>query len=598
MRDRLRSSISADSGSILAAARAVPFDASHSIAFNPTTKLNQQTLYEFREVTRVQDAGPVDAVFFPRATQNQAFERAYDGVTTLSLMGRVYPPALVGQATELGLADGTAQSWITHALEQWATEYLWFTHEAVPDLRHPIPGSSGIALPSEYGATDGVVESNAIKFKQDDDTRLSMLEILESLLSPFPGTVFFINSSGNLQIVPAHGPDADETAYRTLTDELVTQQSLGEPSAFNIINRATVASRGLRIGLTPIMPPAWFQIGARDLYGVTADSSGNPVWYDPAVDRVNLQEPEVDDGLVIQEQFDSTRSFSAQTPLGWQPAEENLFVADAIQLYDQPSGDPLPTAAYKQYNTFTSPPAYVGTGSGTLSLVNDTILTNGAWRSTIKWEATIGLINFVLFLDARWNAPAQQVEWRIGSGSGDLAFNAGPANRVRLVVEFTLDDLSEGFVDQAGPGVTYGVEGQPLYAESVSPSQAAYGVLEERLDVSGYYLDQEQALAIAQGYVLANITPRATREVELGWLGSTQVLFDDRGRRVELPDGQVGRLVGVSYSDDFVSVSGGKSVRIEVELPGEPGSLPDGTLLLNDDGSFWQNDDGTTSEVA
>jgi hypothetical protein len=376
---------------------------------------------------------------------------------------------------------------------------------------------------------------------------------------------------------------------------MVASQSLGEPSAFDIVNRATVASRGLVSGLTAVMEPAWFQVGARDLFGETEDAGGNRVWYDPRAAATNLQPP-ADSDNVLQEELAPADAFSAQAISGWEVASPELFAATSIRLVDEADA-PLVTAAFKRFNSLTDPPTLVSSGAGTLVLTEDEVPTDGVWRRTLDWSTTIGLITFRLYLDARWNAATQTVEWRVGSGSGDLAFNI--VERIRLVVEFTLDDLSVGFTEQAGVNVTYGVEGDALFDTSVTESQAAYGVLEERLDVRGYYLNANQARAIAQGYVLANITPRATREVELGWLGSTQVLFDARGRTIELPNGDVGRIVGVSYSDDFVSVSGGKRVRVEVELLGEPGAIDStATWLLNDDGSFWQNDDGTTSEVA
>ena len=179
------------------------------------------------------------------------------------------------------------------------------------------------------------------------------------------------------------------------------------------------------------------------------------------------------------------------------------------------------------------------------------------------------------------------------------------AGQYDLVVEFTLNDSSVGFVETPGPTVSFGVpsEGHTIPGvggvNAIAESQAAYGVLEERINVRGYTLTTLQALRMATGIVLANIGPRAIRDFDLGWKGSTIALFDDRGRLFGTPGGGEGLLVGVNYQDDFISVTGGKRVRIEETIEGAAGFVPtEAVWLLTDETDYWLNDDGSLSEPA
>jgi hypothetical protein len=595
--------------------RAVPFDATHALTVNPLTRVSQRLGFphKMREATRLQqDPTAVDALFLPRSTQNTEIARTYDGVTLLDLMDKSFPRRIVGrwnvefitdEETGATLPDDTARSYIEYVLDRWSVEFPWFAYEPVPDLRYAVAGEAGVAAPSEYDvetsaglASFGVVRTPGLLFPQSRDTRLSMLQILESLLSPFAGTVFFFNSLGRLQIVPAYGPDADETPSVVLDSNHVSSVSVGEPDASAIVNRASVASRGLRVTeFTPVMQPAWFQIGARDLFGVLEDDNEDRVWFEPAEARVNLQLSE-DEDLVLQEELTPANAFADQVIAAWRMGDDSLFVGDAISLVDE-AEDPLVTAAFRRYNLLGGTAFFAADGAGVLTLERDDVPTDGEWRRTIGWATTVGLVTFRLFLDARWNASAQTVELRVGAGSGDLSWNGGVGERLRLVVEFTLDDASTALAVSEGATVTFGVTGDELPNDSLTGSQTEFGVREETLRVEGYLLNPTDALAVAQGFVLARIEPRALRDVELGWLGSTQLRFDHRGREVMLPNESVGRIAGVSYADDFVSVTGGKSFRFEERIEGAVGDLT-GLWLLNDDPTFWQSDDGDISEVA
>jgi len=98
--------------------------------------------------------------------------------------------------------------------------------------------------------------------------------------------------------------------------------------------------------------------------------------------------------------------------------------------------------------------------------------------------------------------------------------------------------------------------------------------------------------------VQQNITPRATRELTLGWKGSTKALFDRRGRLVGLPGSGEGFLTGVANRDDFNSRTGGKSARVEETVAGGVGAVDSTTeYLLADDGTYVLDDSGAIVEA-
>ena len=606
--DRLRCSITADSGSILASTRAVPFDASHSIAFNLLRRLPQVEPVGLREVTRAQDDPTADVSFLPRATQNSQSEHTYDGGTILTLMARAYPAPIVARWDDplVNLPDNLASSWLSWVFARWQTEFPWFDYEPVPDLRLAIPGSTGIALPSEYAPTIpvdrprpvGGIGTDMLVFRQDRDTRMSMLEMLEHLLSPFPGVIYYQISDGRLRLVPAYGPDADEEPVVTLTDHHVVDMTTGEPDALSLVNRATGGSRAfIPTPETPVMQPAWFQVGPTAQYG-----SGN--WYVPPPDRLNLQTHP--SGNTLQEELPPGAAFFNQANMTW-PIAPNVFPGGTeVRLVDA-DNTPLITCAWKLIQR--SNDEVIESGTTGLNLWESTMLVpfDGSEVLAFQWRVTVSGHELQVNARMRWDASSQTVRIRLTGAF--LSFNSTPnifvpAITYDAIVEFTLNDESTAYVDSPGPTVTYGVveDGHviptPGGGNAIADSQAAFGVVEARIDVRGYVLSADQMLGVLESHVLANLSPRATRDIRLGVLGSTQLLFDHRGRRVLLPDDSIGRITGVSYADDFVAETWGKAARVEVEIEGAPGQVgTDGVLLQNHDGSWWQNHDSTTSEV-
>jgi hypothetical protein len=357
-------------------------------------------------------------------------------------------------------------------------------------------------------------------------------------------------------------------------------------------------------------------VGAQQLYGEDA-------WYDPPNDRVNLQEPSASTAGAILQEDDLTSSdgFDAQTPGLWPISSGVIPAGEGISLVDSGSS-PLVTLAWSRYTGARGFQGLDTSGTTGLTLVRNFIPFTGDFAPTVQWNGTAGLYSFALQLDAKWDAAQNGIVFRLNPQSV-LDRLTGSGIYTSFVVEFTLNDESVGYVEQSGVNVTFGtlagdedVIPNGSDGNAVEDSQTTYGVQETRVDVRGYVLNAEQALLMAQGIVLANLTPRAIKEIDLGWKGSTKALFDDRGRLFGTPGSGRGLLVGVQYNDDFISVTGGKRVRVEETivgasgfLPGTPGFVPDDpipppdppsypTYLLLDDGSFWENDDGSVSEPA
>jgi hypothetical protein len=598
--DRYRLSLSADSRSLLASARAVPFDASSTINLPAAVGLlPQQTLYPVRELTRAVDDTTADAAFYPRATQNQNHERQYDGVTLMTRMRSAFPAKITDTTASLGLANNRAQTIITYVLTRWAAEFAWFDFEPVPDLRTPVPGGMGLLKPSEYDTLVdyprlGVVNSEAIVFPQDATReRLSMLDMLEALLSPFPGTVYFANSVGKLQIVPVYGPDADGTPFKTLTNDDVASISLGEPSVADIINKATVSSRGYQqADDVPLMQPAWAQFGPSQAFGMSDR------WYAPPADRVNMQSTGTE-GEVLQETLTPANPFSRQNPLVWPIDPYAIPAGNGISLVN--GSTPQITVGWTVYRT--SSVLSTTSGSSGLTLIENSVPFDGVTRDTFKLEVTADtFINLRLIVTARWDAARSAIVLAARVAAMHHVWQVQGAQYI-LIAEFTFDDSSRGVVETTGVTVTYDASTDAIPGaggiNAIQESVDAYGVLEERVDVRGYVLTSDQALGMARGIVLANLSPRAVRELDLGVRGSTVPHFDDRGRLVAFPVGGEGLLVGVAYQDDFVSRAWSKRVRIEETIVGAAGFIPTTNVwLLNEDNSFYQNDDGGFSPPA
>ena len=566
--DRYRSNVAADAGSLLASQQAVPFDTSSNITFGLGVNVRQTTLYPYREVTRDQDGSDNDAVFYPRARQGLG-ERSYDGITMLTLMERNFPPPIFDTTSNLSLgASATAQEIITYILGQWDTRYDWFTFKAVPDLRIRV---DGLPAPSEYGASTGLITDTAIAIQQEKGNRLSMRQILDGLLSPFPGAIYYQDSEGDLVIRAAYGPDADESVVTTFATSDIVNLSIGEPDAFNIANRATAtATQYTSEADVEVMQPAWFHICSNHILG---DSR----LFDPPANRLNLSGVTTSSTTTRQESSPDGSFSEENRPLPWPIKSDQLLGSGGIT--------PVVTAAYDGG----------GGRTGAVAAAVNTIPLDGSTVIAIQVEQPA----FDVTITGRWDAANQRVRLGLSSPmrleSGGIAWN----------IEFTLNDESDAMASGASLSSTFGIvaDGDTLPASdggnAIVDSQDLYGVLEATVDARVYGgLTSEQLSQIAKGFVQQNITPRATRELTLGWKGSTKALFDRRGRLVGLPGSGEGFLTGVANRDDFNSRTGGKSARVEETVAGGVGAVDSTTeYLLADDGTYVLDDSGAIVEA-
>ena len=565
-RDRLRSAASEDLGSLLDAVEAIPVDLGFDIAFTNAVWQEPAQLMAYRELTRATDSPDVDLMVYPRPQQNTMMEEQFSGVTVLSRLASWYPPRWYGTVAELGIpnTDGasTAQQALEALLTYWGTLQPWLSHKPVPDLRMPTGGTY-------EDPTEGVATTNTMTIRQDDEQRASALDILHDLLSPFPGTVVRQDSDGDLSIVPVYGPDADSEALALRAFDLYSV-STGKPDPFTTINRATFTATGslTRQEDVPVMQPAWFQIGS--LY-----QFGRATWFEPPGDRLNLQPvPDGNPADALQETFQFTTPFARQRPNLWPMAEDAIPAGGGIGLFLNMVNNPVITCAWRRYNGNS----LEDSGTTPVDLITYVIPFDGIWRDAfrVRVNAASGE-EMTVTMRARWNQDAGGVEFDMGT---PMNLQSSCILGCRgWVFEFTLNDSSVAYDEAGQTSVTFGLveNGDSLPTESggnaIQDSQDAFGIRERTITVRGYALDADALTAAARGYVLHNITPRVTRELELS-LGAAGVVFDEIGHLIQLPSGETGILTGLTYSDEFTNGAWSKTARVQLRDMTAAGAIP------------------------
>jgi hypothetical protein len=588
--DRLRSSISETTGSLLEAVDVRAVDASVSEAYTWAQELVPAQPVVFRELFRERDSAEADFVYYPRPRQNLVMENQYEGVTVLSRLASYYPARVFDTVDSTGLGittsgGATAQQVLEFLLNRWALDTGWLAYEPVPDLRLRLPGFA----PSDYWAPRfGTVRTPVLAFPQDRARRRSALEILQALLSPFPGTVLRQNSAGRLEIVPTYGPDADEVPAITLEPIDLYSVTIGKPDPFSVFNRATFASQGYeRAEDVELMQPAWFQVGSNIQFGRSN-------WFSPPNDRLNLQPPP--EGFdTVQESYTAGEDYALNRPNLWPISNDRIPAGDGISLVDS-VGDPLVTMAWARY--FND--SLVDSGTNGLTIVTPVIPFSGAWVTAFSVLIPLPQDDAWATIRARWNDARQGIEFGLADPT-KLETNCFTGCN-GVIIEFTLNDASTGYIETGTTTGSFGFvdEGDSLPAvgggNAVLDSQTEFGVLEASVTIEGYSLDAGTLVEVARAFVLENITPKVVRELDLSTIG-VRLGFDSIGRLVELPNTEQGRVIGRTYADDFVARSWRATAEVEVPNALGPGAVDVSTdWLLNDDLSFWTNSDGSFSE--
>jgi len=619
--DRVRSSVSEDAGSLLDSVSLNAVDASISEAFLLDTSLSPTTAYEFVEALA---PGTAAARYYPLPRQSTEYLNDYSGETILSRMARTYPPPVMAKAVDYTAAgeqftiDGTTYATpkgvLTQLFTDWASTYSWFGFETVPDLRIKVEAldtatyGTGVMTPTEYGLVDasligpgntleniavyGIIGSEIVFYPQDDDNKLTMRQMLDELLAPFPGTVVRANASGNLEIVPSYGPDAtdDASPVVTLSDKDAYTVTTGQPDPTGIINECTIRSQ----------PYVWTEDG-----GAYTSSYFDLATWDYG--EGNLQAAGVDEdlsGTIIGD-------YSNQTIKDWQPLSNTFVDTDGkIKLTDTGG------TKYVSIDYFTN----CGSGEGSFS-TGDITLTDlpmdGKWHNIIY--ATQGAIGqLIVDIDGRHNKDSKTVSLRVGDRTSLRRVDVFACSGTYLIntlyqVRVSIADASNVWqADSKTVTGTYTQENagdDPIptdsvgYSNAVDASVATYGVRSAELSMTGYGVEDGNVLnRMARAYVYHAIQPNLIRTVEQSVWRAFPIKFSHMGEPVQLPSGEVGRLINRAYVDDFGSNYGqgtlASTVKVEVTDTTGAGSVDTTTVFLKlDDGTPFVLDDGSTSEV-
>lgn len=563
MYGRISSNVREDAGSVFEATAAIAIDAAVSEVFPWSTPIESGDPLAFVEWCR-----PDEVAFQYYAARNRNMEMRVSvaGETVMSRLDRTIPPAIMISAAAIpGNVDGTvtAQQAIQYIFDQWEQTYDWFGAEPVPDLR--ILTDAAVGNEREfyiYNPTAGVLRAAAIVIPQtmdgDRDERVSMRDIIEQFLQIFPGTIIRANSEGRVELVPRIGPDV-QAVPKALSWRDITAISDGEGDPRGIVNQASVEMQGWQFQEEQVlMPPT------------------HTVFYNP------------DFGLH----------------------------EGALDEYVPENSEPLPNGEARQFDVFADPSEGITVNAELLAY------TGGSPASTsLNLEATVAR---TLTLN-EGDVVQQQFSWNIfnvdtvrvtvtfARRNNTISVTFDPATRVRFgpnpFVGMRYGAYSLELTEVSGHGYTRGnrritarfgyspddvlpdAEGGNAVANSI----AVFGERSATIQSTIFQLDAEQAQALARGYVMTNINPRTIREVRQSLWNAYPVRFEDMGRYVQLPNGEVAVVESRDYSDVSTMDSFASSSTFLAAV--SHSVLDSGTpWLLFDNGTIFQLDDNTQVE--
>lgn len=580
---RTSTTTSIDTGSLIRAIQANPVDIQFTAQYTRKTLIENEELISHHELTQPPN-GTIDAVAFVRPQQTKEYLTRVTGSTMLTLMNRTYPGRFVWQNPN----GGTPQEVLTTLFRAWYNArtstgvrlYPWFNYAPVPDLRTLTPE---LLAPHEYGPNDGAIAIRGLLLEQKLGERLTMREIIDNILSAFPGVTYHQNASGQLEIRTPYGPDAHPSYAVAIKPSHVTDISIGREDPFSIENRWTVSGTSFaEVEGAGIMPPAWFQFGNHN-------ALGSPVWYTPPGDRLNLQPGA---NTPIQAHLKTTEN-SKQRPIIWKPSEERLAAdPNGIKLTD-PSGNLLISAPeYRQVRLV----------QGGASTIFDTGVPRWANKPTgdviIPYSGEtifLGRLHYAstppyIEISARWVEKENGVQIWL---SAQEQFDSPLSGSFGIIVAFQINDATRAVMELGDYSVTYGMDNDHLPSPSggnaIFESQQRYGVREQTIHLTGFDLGEaptETLRNIAIGGVTRGLTPRVIRDATLTVTGSTAVRNEHVGLPVQLPTGEIGALVGRQYRDDFTNPSFSASIQVEVLNPTGAGAIEPGFEFIK----FFNND--------
>jgi len=472
----------------------------------------------------------------------------------------------------------------------------------VPDLRLKVLGSTGIMTPAEYGTVTasgtvteqetrdyGIVGAEVVFYPQDDDQKLTMRQILDELLAPFPGTVVRANASGNLEIVPSYGPDASNTAAVTLTNKDCYTVSQGQPNPEGVINRCTVTSQ----------PYVW-----------TEDAGGyNDSWFQIA--SGGFPEAKLFNAGAIGGAVDLTGTAIAWgnwSISDWQPVSSRFIDTSQGVKLSTSGGIKQVTVDYRTECESAS----AGTATDTMDTVTLTDLPcDGGWHTIIEASDSInlGLSVISITIEGRYDKDEKVVNLRVKNAGllrVDQAFSGcsqNPFDNTEHTIRVNLADASDAW--QSDSKTVTGEFGFDTTEDWLqAPAGATSGnARDATIDVTGYGLTDGTVLKrMAEAYVLDAMNPTLVRTVEQSVWRAFPVKFSDMGKIVALPGGEEGRVISRSYVDDFGSNFGdgtiASSIKVEVVDQDGDGYIDvDTNFLRLDNGDLFQLDNDEIAEV-
>lgn len=557
---RVRSNTSDTVGSLLEATDAPALESNIREAFfEDEDDLPAGTLYSFIETLA---PGDVRTKYYPNPTSSQERLAEYVGSTILGRMADAYPSPIRARATDLvGTSTMTAQQLLSALFERWQDEFPWFFYELVPDLRYRVEGD-------DYTGDRGTLTVEGVLYTQDEDTgrRLSIRQILDEILSIFPGTGIVQTADGEIGLRPTYGPDAPDSAAVVLDNSDVFSVSTGDrPDPRRVYNRARVTSRGYE-----------FQADQ----AIITDSFMAITDVDDTALRDTVSNREHLPGLAATIPYEKLVDTS-----------QGIDVTYTAEIYSMNSDGEDLFLEGSETDTITLAP-----GSAE-RIITVTGRVGEPFYTTIRSEWGI---------DRRTDGI--NVRLIAGSGEASTAFGQWWIGHI-LKVDATGDAFvqrNESITARFGYDLT---ESEIINSDGqnvLEQSQFKYGEREISISTDAFALTEGQAQEIAQGLVLHHITPRVVRTVEQSWSSAYKVLPDHIGLLVQLPSGAEGVLEERSYTDDYSNPLAplvASTFRATLTEPvardpteTNPDVFDDTDLLAFDSGAWLRFDDGTLVE--
>lgn len=556
---RVRSTVSEDAGSLFQATQAVAVELGISEAFEYGTNVGSE-LRPFHEALTPEE---VALRYRPVPTRNQEMLTTFEGETNLGRLAHTIAPRIFTRGTSIPGNDGgvvTAQQAIQHVVNRWSSEHPWLVFEPIPDLRLLVPAA--VNAPRQYYLDNpdaGVLTTSNVVIEQEGNDRRTMREVLDEWLQVFPGTIVRQTSAGTIELVPRVGPDAPDGAALTLTWRDLARMSGGENDPRGIYNRARVTSQGWDWSEdTPLLPPS---------YIFSADGNG--------LRRSVLESEEV-------------------MPSAREEAWPNSIISFAVLNDGTPVAVDLLITAFGSWSR-TAASSFSIEGSAPHQFT----LARGQRRdvSITHWTRAVSVTSRWRF--ERLAAPGPDVLYVTPLHVVPGAYNPFGSTYLAYLLEFDVTGMAW---TKSNEQITseFGQASDHVPAEgggnALDQSRAHYGERTATINSTVFQLDSTQARQVAESYVLHNINPRTIRDVQQSEWNRYPVKFDHIGRYVELPNGEVAVVENRSYSDSFAPRA---SAMMSTFTATVSHSVIDTTTeyLFNSDGSYWENDDGTISEV-